>query len=609
MKFLNYWPLAFLILVPVIIIMYMLKQRAMDYPFSSTFLWKELYANRQSDTPWEKLKKNLLMYLQILTLFLLILAMCSPYLLSGGKKAESVVIVIDNSASMTTRYNDKHNRLQEAKDQAIDYLEKMNEGASITLITSSSSEPQILMTNSKDKSQAIDKIKDIKETDFAGNMTSTVDLVRTLQLQMEEGTQGIFFSDYYFPLTGVNGYVVNLDNEQQNAGVDYVSYGYQDNGMTVITKITNYGTSELDSDINLYGDDSILAIQHVKIPAGESQVVYFEGIGFYGKVICAEINEKDALEHDNRCYDVIHDQNKVAKVLLLTEQNLYLEKALSLNDKIDLTKSGDIKNLASFEAENYDLYVFDGLVPDELPKKGNVILFNVPMDDLYESTYHAEGMMVHAGDQPITKYMEKASFGVSGGYTFKTPAYAESFLYTKAFSGTEECVGFYGINGTQKMVVLGFDIHNTQLPLTIHFPILIHNLLSETIATGMTSSSKVDCGNSMQISSAINGDDVIITKPDATTTTLPTGTVIFSDASQVGIYKVEQTHDGETSTEQFAVNFPSSESDSRKAEVADADSGTKIEYEVSAPLNLRNYLIILALILLGVEWIVYMKES
>ena len=91
MKFLYLWPLVFLIVVPVIIIMYMLKQRAKDQPFSSIFLWHELYANHEADTPWEKLKKNILLFLQLLALLLLILALCSPYLLSGGKQAENVI--------------------------------------------------------------------------------------------------------------------------------------------------------------------------------------------------------------------------------------------------------------------------------------------------------------------------------------------------------------------------------------------------------------------------------------------------------------------------------------------------------------------------------------
>ena len=39
----NLWPLAFLVLVPVIILLYLLKQKVKDEPFSSTMLWHEIY--------------------------------------------------------------------------------------------------------------------------------------------------------------------------------------------------------------------------------------------------------------------------------------------------------------------------------------------------------------------------------------------------------------------------------------------------------------------------------------------------------------------------------------------------------------------------------------
>ena len=57
----NMWPLAFLVLIPVIIILYLLKQKAVDTPFSSNLLWQEIYRNLEAKTPFEKLKQNILM--------------------------------------------------------------------------------------------------------------------------------------------------------------------------------------------------------------------------------------------------------------------------------------------------------------------------------------------------------------------------------------------------------------------------------------------------------------------------------------------------------------------------------------------------------------------
>ena len=80
----NMWPLAFLILIPVIILLYLLKQKVQDEPFSSTLLWQEIYKNLEAKTPFEKLKQNILMYLQILLMLLLMFALMAPVLNKGG---------------------------------------------------------------------------------------------------------------------------------------------------------------------------------------------------------------------------------------------------------------------------------------------------------------------------------------------------------------------------------------------------------------------------------------------------------------------------------------------------------------------------------------------
>ena len=105
MKFTHLWPLAFAILVPVIIIMYMMKQKAKEQKVSSLYLWSEMIKNDRANTPWEKLKKNWLMILQIITLLVLIAALTSPYFLSGLVSSGKACIVIDTSASMGFMYD------------------------------------------------------------------------------------------------------------------------------------------------------------------------------------------------------------------------------------------------------------------------------------------------------------------------------------------------------------------------------------------------------------------------------------------------------------------------------------------------------------------------
>ena len=131
----NMWPLAFLVLIPVIIILYLLKQKAVDTPFSSNLLWQEIYRKLEAKTPIEKLKQNILMYLQLFLMMLLIFALMAPMLKRGGLAGENVVIVVDTSASMEYRYDGEDSRLDYSIRKAKQEIDGLSEAAVVTLIS------------------------------------------------------------------------------------------------------------------------------------------------------------------------------------------------------------------------------------------------------------------------------------------------------------------------------------------------------------------------------------------------------------------------------------------------------------------------------------------
>ena len=48
MIFESLWPLAFLLAVPVVVILYLLVPKGTDTPVSSNLLWKKLFYNERS---------------------------------------------------------------------------------------------------------------------------------------------------------------------------------------------------------------------------------------------------------------------------------------------------------------------------------------------------------------------------------------------------------------------------------------------------------------------------------------------------------------------------------------------------------------------------------
>ncbi len=366
----NWWPLALLVLIPVIILLYMLKQKAKEYPFSSSMLWREIYNNIEATKPWEKLKKNLLMILQIVTVLLLIFALMAPYLKRGGRRFDNVILVIDTSASMGIRYNEDRTR------RACDYVDTLSETAQVTILTSDQ-EAGIVKSNVTDKSDLRKALREIQGTDLKGDAGTAVSVVQSMANQWEQ-YEAVFLTDTPVELGSLEAQVINLYTDYQNLSMDYIGYGteYDEAGnpsLTVIGKITNGTASDVVTDVNLYGDDTLLMVQSVQVPAASSQFFYFQQVDFNGNVLMAEINNKDDLEADNRAYAARKGQGQ-ERVLLVTNDNMFLEKAIVNVSWVDLYKTNQLSAVG--KDEEFDLYIFDGMVPDTLPEEGNIIYMN-----------------------------------------------------------------------------------------------------------------------------------------------------------------------------------------------------------------------------------------
>src|SRR5215208_3710586 len=110
------WQWGLLALVPpAIIALYFLKLRRQPLEVPSTYLWKKSIEDLHVNSLWQRIRQNLLMYLQLLLIALAILALLRPGWQGTKLEGQRFIFLIDNSASMSaTDTADAADRLAEA---------------------------------------------------------------------------------------------------------------------------------------------------------------------------------------------------------------------------------------------------------------------------------------------------------------------------------------------------------------------------------------------------------------------------------------------------------------------------------------------------------------
>lgn len=587
--------LWFLSLVPILIILYILKQRFEEKSIPSLYLWQQLLADTEASSPFQKLKNNLLFFLQLLILLLVIFALANPFIWWKDQNYSNIIVVIDTSGSMSG-LGEKTIKLEEAKEKAEKYVEALPSESKLTLITAAKTS-KVELSGVSDKKEVINKIRNLKKTNSEGNIEDTYSLVKAISSQFES-YKVTYFTDSSLDMKEINGELVQIFSSTENVSLDYISHTRDKNKLRVMLRVTNRGKSKTSSEVCLYGENELISLNTTELFPGETKTVYFEDVSVNFKYIYGELSEKDSNFEDNRIYSIVKQQSS-AKILLASEKNIFLEKMLLTMKNIELYKSAEGESLD----ENFDLYIFDKTLPEKLPTKGSILLINPSKEAMgIEVTEEKMGGEVDIAAHVITKYMENSSFVIGKARELKIPYWGSPLMNIN-----DKSVAFAGELKGQKIGAIGFDLHNSDMPLTPEFPIFINNLVSYLMDRDTIINYQYFCGDSIEILPLPEVKKVIITNPSKISYEIkPEDAVkVFSNTVDSGIYEISQQQEKGDSIQLMAVNFPISES--ILPEAADVTTATE-QVEISrGGINIKQWLLMLALAIIVIEWLVYLK--
>src|SRR3954447_16452062 len=126
MNFLAPASLLFALTIPVVIVFYLLKRKRVVRLVSSTVLWQKFLSETQASAPFQKLRKNWLLILQIILLVLAVLALSRPYFATKAKSSSLRVIILDGSASMQST-DVTPSRFERAREDALQWVDSLRD--------------------------------------------------------------------------------------------------------------------------------------------------------------------------------------------------------------------------------------------------------------------------------------------------------------------------------------------------------------------------------------------------------------------------------------------------------------------------------------------------
>lgn len=606
-----------LVIGPIIVAMYMLKLRRDERSVSSTFLWQQMVRDVEANAPWQRLRRNWLLLLQLLLLALLVLALARPFFLANGISGRNLIVIVDRSASMGAT-DLQPSRLDAAKAQAITLIDQLPDGGRATIIAAGD-QMDVPAASTTDRRQLRDAINGITlRNGGSSDLSQALTLASALAAREPESEVAIISdgkvtipSDLKVPAT-VRYFPIGT--QRDNIAVSALALQPSAAGQTLFAQATNYGPEPANLRMDIYLDGSLFNAYNLALQPGRDQSIVVE---VPAQVRAAEArlvaDPADALPTDDRAWATSNATDNTT-VRVIGPGSRFLETALDLLPGIKTTLVPTSTTTFTETSAQVPVTILDGVVPATLPP-GNLLFIAPPRSTEFFSVTGAlefPAIQPADGDDPLLRNVSLSDVSVLKAVKLAPGAWARVVA-----NGDGGPLLLAGEHEGRRVVVLAFDLHNSDLPLQVAFPLLLSNIISYLAPGSGAEASQITPGQPLVIPVDETITSVRMTPPDgvAVTVTPTGGQAIFADTGALGVYDVEE-YQGEKllARQRYTANLFSA------AESSVAPAGTLDVPQVSGlpQASTENrvgrqefwrWLAAAALIILIIEWLVYQRNG
>lgn len=620
MQFLT--PLGFLLagLAIPIILLYMLKLRRKQVQVSSTFLWVQLLRDQQANAPWQKLKRNLLLILQLLILAALVIAVARPAIHVPAVASGSVIVLLDASASMNAT-DVSPARFEEARKAVEALIDGLTSASSMTLILVADS-PQTLISAETDKSLLKQALGKAQVTQGQANWQAAFALAAGAARSNQEKATIVIVSDGGLPEKGLPALAgdvryVPVGESQDNLAISALALRPAQQGPQLFAEASNYTETDRDVLLSIYFNEELIDARQLSLRAKSSESFTLDNLSNTSGIYKARLSDPeqtnkplDALTLDDQAF-AIYQSSNARRVLLVSSGNLFLEQLLASLPGIQPFRALPAADgTLQIPNDPFDLYIFDGILPRELPS-ADLLFVNPPIgsNPFFEvGASYGEIQNVQVKEDELTRFVDWTNVHILQAKTVQTPPWASTLI--ESDSGP---LVFAGETKGQRIAALMFDLRQSDLPLQIAYPILFSNLINYLAPpSAFDATQSLRPGEVLSILPQTDVEKVLIASPSNTAFTLATNQTTFAQTHELGFYAVNFLAKDSTRVEYFAVNlFDENESNIQPRDSIQVGSQA-VTPTVSRQLGQRElwtWLAALALLILMIEWQAYHRRQ
>ena len=475
-----------LLLIPLVVF-YFLKLKRPRQHVSSLVLWRQVIADQRVNSPFQKFKRNLLLFLQILLLALLVLAAMQPLWKSGASRAERLPVLIDVSASMAAL--DKAggvSRLDSAKAQVRDIIAKLPSDQQICLIAFGKTARRLTgFTNNK--AELREALAAVEVEDVAGDLEEAL---RTAQALARGAAfdKVLLYSDGNFPAQTNFELSFRIDFQRlASAGPNFgITACNARRGVTgqwdVFVQLAGSAGAESNSGtVELVQDGATIASENVTLVSGSAPRLVFKVGGEKPALLEARFTPRgfDSLASDNRAWLALPPVRALA--VYVPPALASYRHALESIDGLSLFPRDDAPLPAS-----YDLVFANAEADLALPARVQCSIGFVPPDLQKLITLESGNANVidWRRESPLLQHVTLTDVVLMDDPRNATDVTESSFAnlgYEVLAHGPRGPLMLARLDGENLRVHLLFHTDRSTLPYRVAFPIFISNLVGAAL--------------------------------------------------------------------------------------------------------------------------------